>query len=94
VGARVRGGFLSVDQRSRQPRLWGTFHLADARAPAVPNSVPAVLGNVGVKDAVEIFWLRIQSPFAAFEVWTARATPDPNLNWRWTSPYRIDDFAR
>ena len=66
---------------------WGVWNITTA----VPNSVPAMLGNVGAQGDLDVFWLRYAIPSGKLEIWTARATRGPNPYWVWSDPSRIDN---
>jgi hypothetical protein len=70
---------------------WSTFFGATN---VVPNSVVAMLGNVGVPNALDIFWIASGAPSPLPQIWTIRTAPDPEVVWRWTAPWRIDNVLR
>src|SRR6185436_15085533 len=69
---------------------WGPLH----EGKGLPNSVPAMLGNVGVEDSLEVYWIDVNDLRTRLQIWTARGFPIPTPErWAWVDPSRIDGIA-
>jgi hypothetical protein len=78
--------FPSTPWESTVTTLWSDWNLSVA----APDSVPAMLGNVGIPGELEMFWIRTVSS-GGTQLWAARATPTPpgSDSFVWSTPAQI-----